>query len=41
VPVLIEPKVLKAWNDFRKAMALPALVEQTEVDPTKRLKEAV
>lgn len=43
VPVLVEPKVLKAWNDFRKAMALPALVEQTEgeiIPPKRLMKEA-
>lgn len=39
VPTLSEPKVLKAWNDFRKATALPALVERSdgEIPPPKRL----
>jgi len=37
----IEPKFLKAWDDFRKAMKLPALVEQTDEESSgagKRLK---
>jgi hypothetical protein len=25
VPVLIEPKVLRAWNDFQRTMALPTV----------------
>jgi hypothetical protein len=40
VPTMIEPKVLKAWTEFRKAVALPATLERSEgefVPPEKRL----
>jgi hypothetical protein len=41
VPTLIEPKILKAWTEFRKVMALPALIERNgEAAPAKQLKEA-
>lgn len=38
----LEPKFQKAWNEFRKTMALPATIQQSPEDaPPKRLKEAV
>jgi hypothetical protein len=37
---LVEPKVLKAWSDFRKTLALPPTLDREENGP-KRLKEAV
>lgn len=41
VPTMVEPKILKAWSDFRKAMALPALIERSEEEgQSKRLREA-
>lgn len=42
-PTFIEPKVLKAWNDFRKTLALPATLDAPEgeiVPAGKRLREA-
>lgn len=30
VPTLSEPKVLKAWNEFRRVTALPPTVERSE-----------
>jgi hypothetical protein len=38
---LVEPKVLKAWNDFRKTLTLPPTLEKMEGEGPKRLKEAV
>jgi hypothetical protein len=29
-PTLIEPKILRAWNDFKKVMALPPTLERGE-----------
>jgi len=39
-PTLIEPKVLKAWNEFRRVMALPPVIDRPSEDEQKRLKEA-
>ena len=39
-PTLIEPKVLKAWNEFRRVMALPPVIERHTEEEPKRLKEA-
>jgi hypothetical protein len=37
----VEPKVLKAWNDFRRTLALPQTLERPGgEEPPKRLKEA-
>lgn len=41
VPAFIEPKILKAWNEFRKTMALPPTLEPSEgevLGPEKRLR---
>jgi hypothetical protein len=35
----VEPKVLKAWNDFRRTLALPPTIEREGENP-KRLREA-
>lgn len=43
VPALSEPKVLKAWNEFRKVAALPALpttIDQTSGGEGKMVKVA-
>lgn len=34
-PRLDDPKMLRMWNDFRKSMALPALIENTEAGEGK------
>jgi hypothetical protein len=40
-PTLIEPKIMKAWTDFRKTLILPPTLERAEgevVSPEKRLR---
>ena len=36
----VEPKVLRAWNDFRKTLSLPPTIEKPEAEGLKRLREA-
>lgn len=40
-PTLSDAKVLKVWNDFRRQLSLPPLIEQTGLAEGKRLQEAV
>lgn len=37
-PRLDDPKMLRMWNEFRRTMALPALLEQNESGEGKQLK---
>lgn len=39
-PIMAEPKILKAWNDFKRVMSLPAIIERADEDNgPRRLKE--